>query len=246
MTLVRYLRKYYLFTLIICLVSALFMINNSTKVVNAAEKPVELYYTYDNSYYINEYRTIYIKTNINGNDESVSIHSRSSETSGEWIDYKGSYVKTLEDGSKIWKVETSYAGNDIEYAIKYQVDGKTYWDNNNDNNYTNKNILGTAVIGVNPASHQDRNPSNYSIRVNIKNLAYDKRVKVRYTENNWDGDSYKDVPLTYITTNEDGSELWGTTLVLNENTKDKFHYAISYEANGTIYWDNNFGANYNY
>lgn len=246
MKLVRYFKKYCLFALVICVFSALFMMNSSIKVVKAAEKPVELYYTYDNSYYIGEYHTIYIKTNVSGNNESVAIHAIDSEDSVEWKDYKASYVNTLEDGSKIWKVEISYIGSYIEYAIKYQVDGETYWDNNNGSNYTNKNILEAAVIGVKPMADQYKNPSNYQIRVSVKNLAYDKNIKVRYTENNWGNNSFKDVPLIHISTNEDGSELWGTTLALNENTTGKFHYVVSYEVKGITYWDNNFGANYDY
>ncbi|OOM73385.1 putative phosphatase regulatory subunit [Clostridium puniceum] len=246
MNLSRYTKKCYLFTLMIFIFSTLLIMDNSIKVVKAAEKPVELYYTYNNPYYIGDYRTIYIKTNVNGDNESVAIHGIDSENSEEWKDYSGSYVNTLGDGSKIWKVDLSYVGSSIEYAIKYQVNGETYWDNNNGNNYTNKNILGAAVIGVNPIGPEYKNPSNYEIRVNIKNLNYVKNMKVRYTENNWDNNSFKDVPLIYVSTNEDGSELWGTTLTLNENTIGKFHYAVSYKVNGIIYWDNNFGANYDY
>ncbi|WP_315070560.1 carbohydrate-binding protein [uncultured Clostridium sp.] len=245
MKLLRALKTYCLFALAICASSALFMMSNSTQLVNAAENPVELYYTYENPEYIFEKITIYIKTNNSGNNENVTIHGDSSGTNEEWVDYKANYVETLQDGSKIWKAEISYPGGNFQYAIKYEVNGQTYWDNNYGKNYTNKNILGTAVIGVHPAG-SGYDPSNYPIRVNVKNLGYDKKINVRYTENDWKDNNFKDVPLTYIATNEDGSELWGTTLKLNEITTDKFHYAVSYEQNGTVYWDNNFEANYNY
>lgn len=50
-----------------------------------------------------------------------------------------------------------------------------------------------------------------------------KSIKVRYTKNNWNNNSFKDVPLIYIATNEYGSdELLETNLMLNENTTDEF------------------------
>ncbi len=65
---------------------------------------------------------------------------------------------------------------------------------------------------------------------------------MRYTTNSWA--SYKEAPLHYVTTGSDGNELW-TVNVRDTWNADSFEYCISYTVNGTTYWANNFGENYN-
>lgn len=216
--------------------------SSSSIKVKAATNPVEFYSSYINYYYVSTYLTTYIKVNTLGSNQHVYLHENTIQTG--WTDVEGQYVKTLSDGSQIWKVTSSYFGPNIEYAIKYQVDGQTYWDNNNGNNYTQNNILGSAVIGVNPAYPGVTDASAYPIKVAVKNLAYNKDIKVRYTQDNWA--TYTEQSLSYSSTNTDGSEYWTTALRLDSNKSSSFHYAVSYTVNGQTYWDNNFGNNYNY
>lgn len=226
-------------------ITTVFAFNSSTVIAKAATSPVELFSQYENWYYISGYLTIYVKVNTLGSNQHVYIHKNDGST---WSDVEGEYYATLSDGSQIWKVTTSNIGGGIEYAIKYVVDGNTYWDNNNGQNYTEENKLGNdPILSVTPYINifsSQAYAGDYLINVDLKNLGFVKDVKVRYTEDNWT--TYQDVPLSYMYTNLDGSERWNTDLKLDENKEANFHYAISYEVNGQTYWDNNFGNNYNY
>lgn len=177
---------------------------------------------------------IYIQTKDNAANQQVYVHYNYRD-GFDWEDSQATYVTTLSDGSKIWKAPIhSY---NMEYAIKYVADGQTIWDNNNGNNYGYQ-ILGTAPITV-----KKDFPSNEGrFSVVLKNFGYQKNVQARYTEDNWA--TYKDVPLKYISTNTDGTELWEASVSIDHNKLDSYEYCVYYEVNGQTYWANNFGENY--
>lgn len=57
-----------------------------------------------------------------------------------WKDAPASYLKPLtkDNTYELWDVQAPFTGKDIEFAIKYDVAGKTYWDNNEGKNYVIK------------------------------------------------------------------------------------------------------------
>ena len=179
---------------------------------------------------------VYIQTKDNAANQQVYVHYNYLKGQA-WKDSKAEYVKTLSDGSKIWKAYiTSY---NTEYAIKYVANGVTYWDNNNGKNYAEERI-GAAEITANRAGYPYF--PNYQITATLKNLAYQKNVKVRYTANSWK--TYKEVSMKYYRTNSDGTELWTASIPDYIKDYSGFQYCISYTVNGRTYWANNFGENY--
>lgn len=178
---------------------------------------------------------VYVQTKDNASNQQVYVHYNYLEGE-DWRDKQAEYITTLSDGSKIWKA--SISSYNLEYAIKYVADGQTIWDNNNGKNYGYQ-ILGTAPIAVKKNVYP-----NTDVTVVLQNYAYQKNVKVRYTDNNWA--TYKDVPLTYSSTNTDGTENWGTHLTIDDSKLGSYEYCVCYEVNGQTYWANNFGENYDY
>ncbi len=179
---------------------------------------------------------VFVQTKDNAKNQKVYVHYN--HLKGEaWQDSEATYVTTLNDGSKLWKAYIS--SYNTEYVIKYVADGRTYWDNNNDKNYTSERI-GSAPVTVNRSGYVYL--PYFNVSATLQNYAYVKDVKVRYTVNNWA--SFKDIPMTYSNTNADGTENW--TAVIKENKTDTtgFHYCVSYKVNGKTYWANNFGMNY--
>lgn len=209
----------------------------------ASTNPVKMYYC---DPIIKEWRgyrqyDVYIQIEA-GSAATKEVYVHHGTGDSEWQDTQASFVTKLDANTEIWKATVSGRENaGTEYAIKYIGDGKTYWDNNNGNNYTIHDILGQANVKAERLSSQTA--SNYYIQAVVKNLAYNKVVKVRYTLDNWA--SYQDVNLSYRSSiTGTNMERWGVTLNLNESNLDSFHYCISYEVNGQTYWDNNCGANY--
>jgi hypothetical protein len=86
-------------------------------------------------------------------------------------------------------------------------------------------------------------------QVEVRNLAYDKKVVIMHEMA--DG-TWKDFPLSYISSTPDNTEIWGTDVLLSNSFYvgdtptvlfgDEF--VARYEVNGTQYWDNNNSANY--
>jgi len=177
---------------------------------------------------------VYVQTKDNASNQQVTVHYNYLKGQ-DWMDTDAEYFTTLNDGSKLWKAYiNSY---NTEYAIKYVADGVTIWDNNNGKTSTTEKI-GTAPI---TALRTNNFYGSFTVNANLKNFAYEKDVKVRYTTDGWA--SFKDVPMHYVSTGADGNELWSATVNDTWNT-GSFQYCISYTANGNTYWANNFGANY--
>lgn len=218
-----------------------FVIPGSRITAKASDNPVQMY-AFDRVRSSRGYVQciVYIQIDAgSASNKSVYVHHNTYESG--WVDEPATYLTNLDDNTEIWKAAIS--GNVItEFAIKYIGDNQTYWDNNNGNNYSlNSSILGTAKVKAERTSYQS--PDSYNIVAVVKNLAYNKIVKVRYTQDNWA--TYQDADLSYASSiSGTDSERWSTTLNLDENKMDDFHYCIYYQVNGQTYWDNNFGENY--
>lgn len=237
------IKRVSILALAICLITTVFTFNSNTLKAKAATTKVQMYYlNYIPRYHSAGTHEVYVIVDSNGANKKVTLHYED-VAGAEWKDLNGEFVKNLNNGTEIWKVKLD--GVDcLQYAIRYDVDGQTYWDNNNTKNYTLNNELGVANLKLNTPLQYGLNAEYYPISVTVKNLAYNKVVKVRYTQDNWA--TYTDENLSYSYGNSDGTETWSTTLKLDSNKKDQIHYAISYTVNGVTYWDNFFGNNYNF
>lgn len=188
---------------------------------------------------------IYIKDL--GDDKKVTVHYTIDGTN--WLDQQASYVKNISSEDEVWSFNIDIPknkSNNCTFAIEYEVDGSTYWDNNNWKNYhleysySNDNTpyaLSKSTVMLDTAKHK----YYYGLQgyVFLKDLAYAKDVKVHYTKDNWK--TYKSIDATYIK-DLDNIELW--TFFISCYDYIEGEYAISYTVNGETYWDNNFGNNY--
>lgn len=183
-------------------------------------------------------RNIYIQVDAgSAANKQVYVHYEL-VNEDEWQDAQASFVTKLDDNTEIWKATVSGIITG-QFAIKYVGDGQVYWDNNNGNNYAYDDILGTANVS---AQRLRSSLDGYSLYVAVKNLAYNKVVRVRYTYDNWA--TYQDADLTYsYTLTGTNNEIWGTTLSIPSSTSG-FQFCVYYQVNGQTYWDNNFGSNY--
>lgn len=183
-------------------------------------------------------------------DKVVTIHY--SKNGATWFDAQAEYFKPTRDNYEAWKFKApalsigprEYAT--IEFAIKYEVNGQTYWDNNNGANYKVKAGYGASTqydFGNGGITYWYDTPqeTGVSIYTQLKNLSYDKDVRVRYSTDNWE--TYEEASGSYVASFP-GSDIeqWK----IDVPTTEAFEYAISYTAAGTTYWDNNFGENYKY
>lgn len=189
----------------------------------------------------------------------VSIYYKTLDNA--WHEHELSFNRSVAGNKEVW---TSLGGatylanatDPIEFAVKYQVNGQTYWDNNNGSNYrlkkNNGNILAhTAVYNNYFASINVSSGSIYG-SVTVTNFAPNKQVTVFYSTDGWkttkQANAYFD-PYYWFgqyssvpNPNHQGFEEW--RYALDVGTASKVEYAIKYTVNNSTYWDNNFGSNY--
>lgn len=238
----KLLKRVSAIALTICMLFSLVVTTNSSIVAKADSVPVQLYYL-DNQggrYGMSNY-TVYVQINSNASNKAVWVHY--CQGGSDWMDKQGGYVTTLPDGSEIWKVTVEGAYG-ILYTIKFIGDGQVYWANNNGNNFTGDDVLGTANIKVGRISTSETiNGTVINFSVTVKNLGFAKNVGIRYTDDNWA--SYKQVELKYDhSISGTNNEVWTGSITIDPNKKNAFQFCGFYTVNGNTYWDNNFGANY--
>ncbi len=244
-------------TFLICFILTINILNITSyaqsQTENAQLYSAKLHMDFGYKGYIKGYSSsgyIYVK-NL-AYDKKVTVHFMYNDT--DWSDVSAHYYKTLPNGYEIWKYDTPYTtrvkyqycgDNYCKFAIKYEVNGNTYWDNNNGNNYylsqsKHQVELSKCNIGESKFYSSSKNLWFY-----LKNLGYNKTVRVRVTNDGWA--TYQDYDCTYHSNFSNGTELW--YIDLEENGIDTTsnaasQYVIYYSVNGETYWDNNFGENY--
>ena len=86
--------------------------------------------------------------------------------------------------------------------------------------------------------------------VSVKNLAFQKHVYVRYTINKWK--TFIDVEALHVSTLNDSTDTFEFEWDLDElfdgwnkdSNQQQIEFAIRYQVDNKIYWDNNDGLNY--
>lgn len=77
---------------------------------------------------------IYSKVKNLGYEKAVTFHYRDS-VSSTWQNHEAQFDHMINEQEEMWCDTLNFKGEYVEYAIKYEVGGNTYWDNNNGKNY---------------------------------------------------------------------------------------------------------------
>ena len=230
-------KKIFAAIMVVAMICSVMNIFSNKITANASTNPVQMYCTdlSFSKYGICSYQ-VYIQVDANSaKNKTVYLHH---STSDGWVDKEATFLTKLDNNTEIWVAGAGGTQSD-HFVIKYVGDGITYWDNNNGQDYDLNDVVGAANV----KALRRHSSSPYTIRAVVKNLGYEKHVKVRYTLDNWQ--TYQDVNLSYVSSGYGiNGELWAVDLDLDQNNLDGFQFCICYEVNGQTYWDNNFGANY--
>jgi hypothetical protein len=176
------------------------------------------------------------------------------ETPSGWQSIQAQYVRSVAGNHEVWEAYTN-SGFD-RFAVSYQANGQTHWDNNAGLDYT---IASDGITLYNDVQIlQWGSPALYGstpylwVAVNLQNLGFEKQVDVVYTTDGWH--TVKTSPLAYNASqyygygsapspNAAGVEYW-TGAIAVDASAPRVEYAIAYEAADETHWDNNFGSNY--
>jgi len=218
-------------------------------------------------YYYNT-KTFYVEVANLAYQKNVFAHQQMGN--GLWQDFPLKYLNSIGDNTEMWGLVYDYSGwgtsNNLgdSFAIKYVVNGQTYWDNNSGKNYT---VCGSEGMylqnGVNISvdtsfsyysSNSATSTSNFYIVADVRNIAMTKNVTVVYSTDGWK--TTLTSPLSFskdfaigdeaflISPNVFGIERWVGSIIMKSSSQKFIQFAVSYTVNGQTYWDNNFGNNY--
>nr|WP_246490804.1 carbohydrate-binding protein [Chitinivorax tropicus] len=146
----------------------------------------------------------------------------------------------------------------LDFVVSYQADGRQYWDDNQRQGYQLAPTAGDVLYGpvvwvTNHTGSLDQFwGGQYHGSVVLKNLGYHKDVQVVYSTDHWQSQrvAYASYSPSYWasayahTTNPNpaGFEVW--SYVLDVGAATAVEYAVRYQVNGQIYWDDNGGQNH--
>ncbi|WP_128893824.1 carbohydrate-binding protein [Longirhabdus pacifica] len=180
-------------------------------------------------------------------NKQVVIHYTTGN--GQWKDLYATYSAPAQNGYETWDFELDINTNEtVEFAVKYIANGQTFWDNNNGSNYKVGGYapdysLSKSVVKLSNAAYHTKYTGYFlSGSIFLKNLSPVKNVKVTYTVDNWN--TVQTASAVYVgSLNNSNNSLESWTFDIPSNGAF-IQFAISYEVNGTTYWDNNHSNNY--
>lgn len=144
-----------------------------------------------------------------------------------------------------------FTGN-IEFAIKYEVNGNTYWNNNDGNNFLlpardhtliegNVTLNEALVSGYHCANWMGcTHATNFKGEIYVSNYTYHKNVGIAYSI---DGGEWKSLNASYSRPISSGNlEIWGfdTWIYTSGDKFPQIRFAVYFQPD----WDNNFGQDY--
>lgn len=167
--------------------------------------PVRLKIAYTTFHTVSSYITVYARVKNLAYEKKVTVHYHglaNDDWHDEPLEFTGHYGN-YDVFSK------SFFGSTREIAIKYNVFGIEYWDNNNGNNYylnttfNSECVLGGGKITLNEAKTTTYNPTSGSTHrlsffegeIYVNNLSYHKIVGVHWSPDG--GQTWRDTNASY-------------------------------------------------
>lgn len=180
------------------------------------------------------------------------------DRSGWWRDTAAVYVGPSSGNREVWRFETpevSYPGRlsaEFQFAVRYRAAGRESWDNHGGADWRIATgartvfpadlVLGASRFALQKANAWQSSGSTASLQgvVKVKNLAWEKRIRVVYSTDGWQtvrsGDATYGHPVGDV-------EEWYFEVPLDAGAAH-VDFALSCEMGGVTTWDNNFGRNY--
>lgn len=172
-------------------------------------------------------------------EKKVSLWVQKNES---WYDIFAEYKESLPGGFEKWVVETNDTFH--KFAVKYEINGNTYWDNNGGKDYIIPHCSDFFVLTgiefpvvLGEISFVKNTLRAYTI---VQNLSIHKKVGLVYSIDNWK--NYSTIFAHHLRSVNSGVEVWKISQHLPVSSE--IELALFCQMNGNDYWDNNFNRNY--
>lgn len=181
---------------------------------------------------------------------------------GVWHTLPAMYHSSPERDKEYWQAKTTFTpgpdkslpGN-IQFALRYKVLGREYWDNNRSLNYRSQANAGIQVADHHPLltigfeKRLDDGQKLVPITVAVNQSLRAEKVTVHWTTDDW---KHSNTTRCYLKRSrslnrdgnpiQDGVQVWKG--LLNIGHAFRLQYSICCESADEVLWDNNFGHNY--
>ncbi len=184
----------------------------------------------------------------------------------EWHTLPATFHSNSGDNKEYWKAQVtcrssadkSLPGN-IKFALRYQIQGREFWDNKQGQNYSSQADSGIKAASTNPVLNIGFENSlkdgqkYFPITVSVDQSVHPKSVTIHWTTDNWKHTNktpcrfkrnywHEKYRSNARNPNHYGSQLWHGLLKINDAFR--LQYTISCECKDQVLWDNNDGKNY--
>jgi maltose 6'-phosphate phosphatase len=197
-------------------------------------------------------------------DKHVEVHWAGEDKI--WHMLPAEHLASVDANRQIWSAQAGLIATedaslpgDIEFALRYQVRGQEFWDNNEARNYYSSADSGVLLHQDLPLLNVDYTPvlsagqRHYPITVAVRQAIQPGRVWIRWSTDGWR--TTQDTPCFF---HRMYWEKWIRSSARNPNRYDtciwtgqiriddafRVQYVIGCETPNGIIWDNNFGRNY--
>lgn len=185
---------------------------------------------------------------------------------GVWHTQSTTWHSNVDHHKEYWQAkitcgvtaDKSLPGN-IKFALRYQTQGREYWDNKHGLNYSSEADSGIKVVSNSPVlnigfEHKLKDGQKYvPVTVSVNQSVHAKTVTIHWTTDNWQH-TYK-TPCQFKRNfwneklrsnarnpNQYGVQIWQGLLKIDDAFR--LQYTISCESVDQMLWDNNHGKNY--
>lgn len=187
-------------------------------------------------------------------DKQVSVYY--SKDGGPWQVAQAQYLRPSAAGHEIWRFVVglgySYPPPTVHFAVRYEVLGQVYWDNNTFQDYqvdADSPIFPAVPVRVASATKGGGLGcyglcADLSVDIRVENIAYDKQVTLVYAVG---GGPWSELEARYrqpVTGTGGGYELWRAYLPYIYPPSLPVEFAVRYRVAGQEHWDNADGYDY--
>ena len=197
-------------------------------------------------------------------DKLVEVHWVGED--GIWRTLPAEHRASVDSGLELWCAQAGLLASDdeplpgdIEFALRYRVRGREFWDNNRSRNYFSNADSGVLLHQDLPLLNVDFTPAlsadqrHYPVTVATRHSLQPQRVWIYWTTDDWR--STRVTPCFFQrmywdrwtrsnarNPNRYDTSIWSGQLKIDDAYR--IQYVIGCETPGGTIWDNNFGCNY--